>query len=337
MKFMRNFILIIVFITSIIACCNPIKGDSKEQIESDITVIRFDKDLYSYLQNPTIQKKKELIAAYPSLLPAFGQITVGKMIDKDTAQVFTALLDYFSHPQLNKIYKDELQKFDDISEIEKVLSQANTILKQILPKKKFSKFALHVSGFKENVIVIDGIISLSSDKYLGESYTLYQKFFTPEERCQMSPHLIPRDYIKAWIIADGIVNINEDANLMSNIIKEGKALYLLSKLLASSDYSSKDIIGYTQDQIDWCENNIKEIWKETRKENRLLSTDKQLISRYIDEAPASITVLPKAPKRVGSWLGWKIIEEYALNTGKSVQEILMADSQTIIRDSKFKP
>lgn len=337
MKLMRNILILFIFTTSFLTCIGNVKGDSNEQVTDNITILRFDKDLYSYLQNPTIDKRTRLTGTYPSLLPAFGQITVGKMIENDTLKFFNAVSEYFAHPMLKKIYEDEIKQSDDLSGCEDVLSRANVALKQIFPQKSFPQFAVHVSGFKENVIAIDGIISLSVDKYLGEFYPAYRQFFTEEERSQMNSKLMPRDYLKAWIIADNVVKTNEKVNLLTSIIEEGKTLYLLSEILISSNYSREELIGYTHEQMNWCETNVKHVWKETQKNNRLLSNDRLLISRYVEEAPVSKKILPEAPDRVGCWLGWKIVEEYASQTGKSPREILMTDARTILKESKFKP
>lgn len=332
---MRNILILFISIISFLACNGSVKGDSKKQIANDITILRFDKDLRNYLQNPILENKNNLIKKYPSLLPAFGQITVGKMIENDTIKFFDALSGYFAHPVLERIYEDEIQKFSDISSFENILSDAYTSVREIFPEKRFPKFAIHMSGFKENVIVVDGIISLSADKYLGRDYPLYEQYFSPTERSQMNPAMMPRDYLKAWIITENIVKTDKKLNLLTSIIEEGKALYFLDKI--ASTYKSEELIGYTQEQMIWCETNIKYIWKETQKSNRLLSADKQLISRYVEEAPVSKNILPDAPDRVGCWLGWKIVEEYASQTGKSVQEVLVADAQTILKQSKFKP
>lgn len=338
MKLMRNILILLIFITSFLACNNSVKGDDgKEQIiVNNITIQRFDKDLYEYLEYPTQEIADELIKNYPSLLPAFGQITIGKRIENDTTKFFEALSDYFAHPILSKMYKDEIQKFGaHIYPYEEVLSDAYKTVKLLYPEKKFPRFAAHVSGFKENVIVIDDIISLSVDKYLGEDYPLYEQYFTKNERNQMYPYMMPRDYLKAWIITENIVKTDEKVNLLTRIIEEGKILYLLHAI--AQIYSKEELLGYTDEQIEWFINNEKYAWKETQKGNRLFSSDRQLISRYVDDIPVSMSILPEAPIRIGHCIGWRIVEEYALQTGKPIQEVLATDAQTILKGSKYKP
>ncbi|MCD7849188.1 MAG: hypothetical protein LUH63_05295 [Parabacteroides sp.] len=52
---------------------------------------------------------------------------------------------------------------------------------------------MHVSGFNQNVLVGDSLLSISIDKYLGEEYPLYQEFFYDFQSRLMTPgHIAPQ-------------------------------------------------------------------------------------------------------------------------------------------------
>ncbi|NDV67665.1 hypothetical protein [Dysgonomonas sp. 25] len=317
------FLFVVVYLGNIF--------QAKAQNSADVSIMRLDKDFQTFLSKPTKSEGDKLVKKYPSLFPAFGQITVGKMIDNDTTAFYKTLTDYFSHPELKKVYIDEQKKFKDIATYEKELSEAKAIAASLLPDRQFPRVAMHVSGFKENIIIIDGIISLSAEKYMGSDYGLYQSFFPADERFQMAPEFITRDYLKAWILGEDIIKTEDKQTLISAMVEQGKLLFLLSKLLPDS--SPSDIAGFTQPEIEWFEKNEARVWKAASKGNTLFSTQRQVIGKYMDERGG----MADSPKQVGALTGWRIVEQYARNTGITAKEILAKDTETILKGAKYKP
>lgn len=330
---MKNFTYLLVFtIVSLIGCSGTIKSDNNTNPNKKISILRLDKDIYNYLQQPGKDKEASLREKYPILLPAFGRIA---MDNSDPETFFTTLKEYFAHPTLMQIYKDAISTFGDVSLYEEQLSDASTLAGKYLPNKKLPEFAMHVSGFRENVIVLNNLISISTDKYLGTGYNAYKGFFQQYELQQMKPEYIVRDYMKAWLMSDIIKPNTDNQDLLSAMVAEGKILYTLSVLLPNQD--KNDIIGYTPSQQNWAEQNEKDIWKKVIKQNYLFSTDHMLITRFINDAAYTSPISTDSPGRIGSWIGWQIVKQYAKKKGASLQDIIDADAQTILKDSKYNP
>ncbi len=329
---MRNIVYALAFIIiSFIGCSGTtVKKDHNQ--EKTIYIKRFDKDIYDYLKQPEVSKETILKEKYPVLLPAFGRIA---MDNTDQSTFFISLREYFSHTMLNKIYQDALTTFSDVSGYEKELSSANTLVSEHFLGKSLPELAMHVSGFRENVIILNNLISISIDKYLGDDYQGYLDFFQPFERQQMQSKYIVRDYIKAWLMSDIIKDDTNEQSLLSSMIYEGKVLYALSQLLP--DRSANDIIGYTPQQLAWCTSNEKNIWQKLVKENYLFSTDHMVITRLINDAPYTSLIAQESPGRIGAWAGWQIVNKYAQKKNASLEEIIATDAQTILKEAKYNP
>lgn len=294
---------------------------------------RFDKAFYNYLQNPTKPLEVNLAKEYPDLLPAFMQIAQSNNSQKVD---FATLRSYFGHPMLNTIYKDEQRILADLSVNEKALEKASGLIKEYLPNKKsLPQFAIHVSGFKENAIVLDGLVSISGDRYLGSSYQYYQDFFSSRERSRMQSNAIARDLLKAWIISENIVQTEKTETLMSAMVREGKILYLLSKLLP--DCSEEEITLFYPADVKQFEKYKSEIWNKILRNNDLLSKDKMLIAGFIDENPRILPISGKTPTLTGAMFGWEIVKKYAQQPNVSIQEILNADATQILKIVRYAP
>lgn len=320
-------------ILSFIGCSGTIKSDNSLQAKQEkISIIRFDKDIYNYIQHPDADKEKALLEKYPLLLPAFGQIA---MKTNDTSTFFPLLKDYFANEALLKIYQDAMSTYNDVSPYEEKLTAVNALIDENFIGKQLPQLAMHVSGFRANVIIVNNMISLSVDKYLGSDYPAYAEFFQPYERMQMQPEDIVKDYVKAWLMSDIIKPDAEYENLLTAMVNEGKVLYALSILLPDED--KNNLIGYTPQQMAWCKSNEKDIWQTIVKQNYLYSTDHMLITRLINDAASTTVVSPQSPGRVGAWMGWQIVNQYANKKGFLLEDILSMEAQTILKGAKYNP
>ncbi len=332
---MKQYACIVAILFSFIACSSTTR-DRELRNESDkISIIRFDKDLNDYLQDPKFETEQLLRMRYTELLPAFGLTTVGLTPQRDSVNFYSTLREYFGHPMLKEIYSESLKKYKDVSSYERDLAEVNDLITGYFPSHKLPRLAMHVSGFKENIIVLPDMISLSIDKYLGANYSGYKGFFQDYQLTEMQPKMIVRDYLKAWLITDLRKKNTAKIDLLSAIIEEGKTLYILSVLLP--DYNSDDLIGYNKDQSNWAKDNEKEVWKTIIKQNHLYTTDYLIISKYIEEAPLTSTVSPQSPGQMGSWLGWQIVNQYMKKTNRALSELIDIDAQSILKESKYNP
>lgn len=323
---MSNIINKTIFIISLIfIIINPTLGENGR-----VAISRFDKDLLNYLESPTKENKELLTKKHAPLVTALAQtITNNKQEDP-----IKLLSKYFAHPQLRKIYEDAINRFDDLSQYEQQLTAIAATVRKETGIQSPPAFSVHISGFKENVIYINNVISLSIDQYLGIDYPGYGGFFRGYQLQQMQPKMVVRDFTKAWIIADLVKAGQEAADLLSKMIEQGKVLYTLTVLLPNCP--ENDIIGYTDQEYQWAADNSGKIWKSIIKQNQLYSTDLQAISIYFDEQP---TKLPSegAPANMGAWLGFQIVKQYSVNSKLPLSSILKADPRTIFKESKYKP
>lgn len=340
MKYAISFIFIFITLSSFNSCAgNTEKPYNKTYVQdqSILKIQRFDKDFHSYLANPTEEQYTILRTKYPNFLKAFGVVTVNLQDEElDNPVLFKQLMEpYFFNAALSKIYADALTLFSDLSTYELELTKANDLIKTYFIGKELPELSIHVSGFKANTIVLDSIISVSTDKYLGKDYSGYKTFFESYQTIQMQPKYIVRDFLKAWLMSE-FRETNQRKNLLSEVIYQGKILYALNELLPEWDES--DILGYTEQQQEWCEEHAKDIWKMTIDHNYLFNSDSQVIQKYMEDAPYTAIISTESPGRVGLWLGLQIIKNYAKNTGHDLQSILLENNnQLLLKSAKYNP
>jgi hypothetical protein len=313
-------------------CCFRCSGNNTNEGLPEFSIVRFDTDLYLYLIK---NESDSLFLNHADFLDIFGEsvLSIGK---SDSTGFYSRLKDYFSEPTLMGIYKDEQEQFADLTEMNKELAKGLFVFLQQFPQIKQPKVYMHVSGFYQNVVVTDDILSLSADKYLGQDYPLYQDYFYDYQRQLMSPDRMVPDYLLGFMMANLPFTGEEDV-LLDRILYEGKLRYMLSQLLP--DRQAWEYTGYNREQHEWCIKHQSQIWK-TIIENHLLFTPNYFTtSQYLKEAPHSAFLPVNTPGKIGVWLGYRIVSAYMKQKPKTSWLELMenTDYQEILKQSKYKP
>jgi hypothetical protein len=310
-------------------CCSWSK--TKEDAP-EFPIIRLDTDLYRYL---TQNGSDTTLQSYTDFLNIFGEriLSIGK---SDSAGFYSRLRNYFSEPTLMGIYKDEQETFADIGAINNELSKGLHAFFRQFPQIKPPKVYMHVSGFNQNIVVTDDILSLSADKYLGANYPLYQRFFQDYQRQLMSPDRIVPDYLLGFMMANLPFSGEEDV-LLDRMLYEGKLRYLLSQLLPERQVW--EYVGYNEAQYGWCTQHESLIWKTIIENDHLFTGNYLITSPYLKDAPHTAALPAESPGRVGVWLGFRIISDYMKHNPKTnwLELMAMTDYKEILKRSKYKP
>lgn len=290
-------------------------------------------DLYQLIDTNDSTLQTEIVRKYPQMLDVLGK-GILNMKSITMPGFFDKLVNYYSEPTLKGLYADALRIYADISPFEEELSYGFAWLKLCFPAMQVPAVYMHVSGFNQNVLVGDSLLSISIDKYMGEDYPLYQEFFYDFQRRKMTPDYLVADYLAGWLMSEYPFEGRENV-LLDRMIYEGKIKYLVH--LASPRMTPEKLMGYDDPSYKWCKEHEAELWKAIIERKHLYTPDKLTTSRYFEEAP-SIFLSDDAPGNIGTWIGWQIIEKY-MNETDSTPEALMQnnDAQTILTESKYKP
>ncbi|MDR0505834.1 MAG: gliding motility protein GldB [Dysgonamonadaceae bacterium] len=299
---------------------------------SELNIIRFDNDLFNYLND---NDSVFFLNKNRFFLDEFGK-NVLEIGDSDSAGFYSRLKKYFSDSTLMRLYNDEQEKFNDITGINSELHDGMEILLQHFPALQRPKIYLHVSGFNQNVIVDDSILSLSADKYLGSDYSLYQDYFYDYQRQLMTPERIVPDYLLGFMMANFPFRGNDDV-LLDRMLYEGKLRYILSRLLVHRNIWEST--GYSMEQHEWCCRQESRIWKTLLENKHLFSSSYLTVEQYLKPAPYTASLSGESPGRVGVWLGFRIIDSYMKNNpATSFAELIQIDDyRELLRKSKYRP
>lgn len=298
-----------------------------------VPIRRFDQALFRLIDTPDTTLQTALLAEYPGMLDVVGK-GILNVQTPEAPGFFPKLVNFYSEPTLKALYKDALAQYDTVADIQQKLGVGFAYLQACFPGMQLPAVYMHVSGFNQNVLVGDSLLSISIDKYLGEEYPLYQDFFYDyQQRKMQRSHIVP-DYLAGWLLSEYPFTGKENV-LLDRMIYEGKVKYLVSEALP--DLSPALLMGYTDAAYEWCKENERQVWKAIVERKHLYTPDQITTAKYFEDTPCSF-LANEAPGNLGSWIGWQIVARYVKETGSSPEALMQnTDAQDILTRSKYRP
>ena len=327
----KLYLILTILALSTFNSCDRVTG---RNLSADpIHINRFDKDLFQLILSDTPELQKKMSAEYPEMLKVIG-LSILKVDDIHQPDFFDHLVNYYSEPTLNKLYRDAIMLYDRIETVEANLGAGFQYLQTCFPSMQIPAVYMHVSGLQQNILVADSLLSISIDKYLGSDYPLYKDFFHDYQLQKMNLGRIVPDYLKAWLLSDYPFNGNNRV-LLDRMIYEGKILYIIHNALPQ--VLPEILMGYTSGEYQWCKNNENVLWKIIIERNHLYTPDAATTSGYFSDRPLD-NISDLAPGNLGSWIGWQIVSKYMGRAKVSIEDLMMnTDCQEILKISRYKP
>ncbi len=301
----------------------------------EVKIHRFDKDLILLDTTQVKASMDSLYSRYPDFLPVFSE-NILETPAFDTAEVKKLVLKFLSDTTFMPVNKKTLDTFNNISDIEKTVSEAYTYIHYYFPEITLPEIYFYVSGFNRSVMLNEKFIALGTDMYLGSDFEPYKNMTYQYLLYNMRRECMATDLVSATLFRMFVMQSSQD-RLIDNMIFRGKVMYLLSVFMPSE---TKDkLIGYTPEQWKWCEEYEKQIWTAIIDQKDLFSTDKLLIRKYMNDAPFTSPISQESPGRLGTWIGWRIVTSYMnKNTNIGLKELMNENnSQKILENSSYRP
>jgi len=331
-KFKIAFLLIIL----VSSCKNNKRFEiNNKESEKALQLIRFD----SLLLNADTSNLRTVVNGfyndYPQFMPYFAEQIMGAN-PNDTAEVARLIKAFRTNKEFEKVNADVQKTFVSIDSIKSNILKAYQYLNHFFPEIKTPPVYFFVSGFNRSIILEDDFVGIGLDMYLGSNYPKYAEISYQYMLYNMRPASIAPDLISALLFRHFQFDGGQD-RLLENMLFRGKVLYVLSVVMP--DLAPNDIIGYTRFQWEWSRKYEEKIWNTIVGQKDIYSSDQLLINKYLNDAPFTATVSQESPGRLGTWVGWQIIQKYMDENPDITLQNLMKNSnyQLILNKSEYQP
>ena len=232
-------------------------------------------------------------------------LSIGSVKDDSIAQ---RLQKFYSDTTLVRLIEDVDDKFPALDEVEKQLSKGFKKLKKEVPNLKVPHIYAQISAFNESIVLVDSLLGISLDKYMGEDYPLYKRFYYDYQCRSMRPDRIVPDCFVFYLLGCYELEYHEGTCLIDLMMHYGKMNYIMQKLLGYGDIG--EAMGYSKEEIAWCRKNEQVVWDYMCARGHQFARDPMVIRYYMKPAPAVEMLDGNAPTMIGTWVGARIVASY---------------------------
>jgi len=285
----------------------------------NVNVKRFDQLFYK----TTVKTLPKIKSEFPYLFPAQEQDSVW--------------LNKLNNPDFKYLYKTTQKVFPDFKAQTIQLSNLFKHIKYYYPKFKAPKVVTLISelDLSHQVIYADSLLLISLDTYLGSNQEVYAGY----------PKYLSTTYNKRFLLADVAKAISlksvprqDSRTFISSCIQQGKLLYQSKAFIPTLPDSI--LLKYSEKQLNWAQANQEFIWKYFIANKLIFSNDKNLLNRFIYQAPFSkfyLDIDQNTPGSIGVYIGYEIVKSFMKNNNVSLKEMLLTPNEILFKKSKYKP
>lgn len=336
-----SFYLVVIF--TVVSCtCKRQGNQPKKELDvkkSDvkIQIHRFEKDWYAMNPNQISSELKKLQQIHPMMFNAYYNFVMEFPRMGSEAQQDQIIKDFITKPNMVGLYDSVMKKYPNLDFLEEELTEAFINFKSYFPNKPIPKVYTCITEFAgfSAFTFGDSLLGICIDDFLGAKYVYYPNFFHDYQ-------LYSLDKPFMTIQAMNVMATNQidaplpQSTLLDKMIIYGKILYFIESMLPKE--KQENIIRYTKQQYEWCEQNQKQIWAYFL-DKKLLYESKPDHIKYVEDAPSTYGMPETSPGRVGAWLGWQIIRNYMKNNPSTTLKQLIdnKESQKILEAANYKP
>ena len=294
-----------------------------------VKIKRYDKALFAL---PLAQFKDNLSKIAPAY-PLFLKINLNDPSIVNDLQKFAA------DPNNRSLAVEVQKQYSDITFLENGLSDAFTRCATFFKGYRSPTVYTFISGIDYQFpIRYDGDnMAIGIDLFLGAGYTPYKRIQIPNymTRRMTREKILPTCMAE---VAKYFLSVQKPGNtLLDRMIMEGKIMLFEDAVLPEVADSVK--IGFTGEQLKWCNEYAGDVWKFMIERQLLYSTNPEETQKFMQDGPFTLSFGKESPARIGVWMGWQIVRKY-LEENKSItleQLFKNMDSQSILEKSGYKP
>jgi len=294
-----------------------------------IKIKRYDKALFELPLTHFKDNLKGISTSYPLFLN----------INLNDTSIVNDLQRFVAEPTNRSLATSVQKVYPDVSFLELGLTDAFARTSSFFKGYHAPAVYTFVSGmdYQFPIRYDEDNMAIGIDLFLGADFIPYKRIQIPKYMTKR----MTRDRILPTCMAEVahfMLSSQKPGNtLLDKMIMEGKILLFEDAVLPDTPDETK--IGFTPEQLKWCNEYAGDVWKYMIERQLLYSTNPEETTKFMNDGPFTLSFGKDSPSRIGVWMGWQIVRKY-MNENKSAtleQLFKNMDSQSILEKSGYKP
>lgn len=212
--------------------------DIIENESHKIEVQRYDRLESQYLTTSDFSALQQMNTDYPMETRTLieDMLRLGEVNDPHINKKF---LTFYQDSTLQTIISDAESRYANIDDINKLFNKAFDNLKNYFPDIHVPMIYMQIGALDQSIVVGNSTIGISLDKYLGENYPLYKKYYPLSQRKGMNRNNIVPDALCFYLMSLYPMHNFEKHPQMERDLHVGKLMWLTNCILETRIFRTK--------------------------------------------------------------------------------------------------
>ena len=197
---MRKTYGILVFMMLLCFGCQWQLKPNDDDAAANVSVARYDRIESLYLTTGDYSALQQMNTYFPMQTRTLieDMLHIGKVDDPETNSRF---LRFFQDSTLQRMLIDVQQQYADMDDVNEELASAFERLQEKMPALEIPHIYAQIGSFDQSIVVADGSLGISLDKYLGANYPFYQQNYSADQRRMMVRSMIVPDCLSFYLLS----------------------------------------------------------------------------------------------------------------------------------------
>lgn len=306
-----------------------------EKQSGEEKIHRFDRIVDEYASLNSFSALQRMNTEYPQATRLLIEdvLEIGKVQDPRIEQ---KLREFYLDSTMQVLLEAVHDEYDNLDQEEKELNKVFSQLKEIDPNFQIPKIYTQISGLNQSIIVGDGVLGISLDKYLGTDYPLYKKYYYDYQRRLFKRSRIVPDALFYYLSSIYSLPDDQSHTLLDYMLDFGKISWVIAHL---RNVSLTEQAGIDQAQAGYYTLHEATVWNYLKSHHILETKNLTLIKNYMMPQPITKDFSVMNPGQIGTWFGIRIIDCYMKSHKNITIKTLLYDNnyQAILQASGFHP
>lgn len=282
-------------------------------------------------------KSKAGLVALLSRHPVVRDAFFGRSAYPNDSVFINELYSRFTNPYLDTLLAETHKVFGDGSELKKSFEEAYRNLKFYYPDYETPKIETVITGLESDLFVSDSLVIIGLDYFLGDGARYRPNMYDYMLRRYNKDFIIPSVFLLTGIDRHFNRIDPSDKTILADMVTYGKAFYFAKRMLPCTPDSV--LIGYSAKEIEGSRQYENMIWSRFVEDEVLFSTSHLIKQKFLAERPKTVEVGDQCPGRIGTWVGWQIVNKFMNDNPRlSLQQLMqIQNASQLFKDSGYKP
>ena len=240
LKLMNKSGWLLLVASFLLSACELRLKPFEEESEHRMEVFRYDRLESQYLTTGDFSALQQMSTEYPMETRTLIEdiLHIGEVNDP---QINKKFLTFFQDSTLQMIVSDAESQYANMDDINQQLNKAFFNLKGRLPDMPLPQVYAQIGALDQSIVIGNQSIGISLDKYLGEDYPLYKKFYSASQLKAMSRSYIVPDCLSFYLLSLYAMPDFEQRSQIDRDLHIGKIMWVCNQALECKFFRSKYI------------------------------------------------------------------------------------------------